>query len=108
MIKRVLLGRQALQQAWARISPDMPLEVVESPYREFVKPALGYVRSLEPGPGHTVAVVIPEFVVAHWWENLLHNQNAFRLKGALYLIPWVVVMSIPLHLRVADEKASGD
>jgi amino acid transporter len=99
---------EALQQAWARISPDMPLEVVESPYREFVKPALDYVRSLEPGPDHTVAVVIPEFVVAHWWENLLHNQNAFRLKGALYLIPWVVVMSIPLHLRVADEKASGD
>jgi amino acid transporter len=99
---------EALQQAWTRISPDMPLEVVESPYREFVKPALEYVRSLEPGPDHTVAVVIPEFVVAHWWENLLHNQNAFRLKGALYLIPWVVVMSIPLHLRVADQKASAE
>ncbi len=77
---------------------------MESPYREFVKPALAYVRSLEPGPDHTVAVVIPEFVVEHWWENLLHNQNALRLKGALYLIPWVVVMSIPLHLRVAGRR----
>ena len=63
--------------------------------------------SLKPGPDHTVAVVIPEFVVEHWWENLLHNQNALRLKGALYLVPWVVVMSIPLHLRVAGPKESG-
>jgi len=99
---------EALRRTWARISPDMPLEVVESPYREFVKPALEYVRSLQPGPDHTVAVVIPEFVVEHWWENLLHNQNALRLKGALYLIPWVVVMSIPLHLRAAGQEKPGD
>jgi amino acid transporter len=97
-----------LQQSWARISPDMPLEVVDSPYREFVKPALAYVRSLEPGPDHTVAVIIPEFVVEHWWENLLHNQNALRLKGALFLVPWVVVMSIPLHLRAASKEGSDD
>ena len=97
-----------LQQSWARISPDMPLEVVDSPYREFVKPALAYVRSLEPGPDHTVAVIIPEFVVEHWWENLLHNQNALRLKGALFLVPWVVVMSIPLHLRAAGKEGSDD
>lgn len=95
---------EALQEAWARISPNMPLEVVESPYREFVKPALEYVRSLNPGPDHTVAVVIPEFVVEHWWENLLHNQNALRLKGALFLVPWVVVMSIPLHLRITGKE----
>ncbi|MFH0916323.1 MAG: APC family permease [bacterium] len=99
---------EALQASWERISPDMPLEVVESPYREFVKPALEYVRSLDPGPDHTVAVVIPEFVVEHWWENLLHNQNALRLKGALFLVPWVVVMSIPLHLRVAGKEGSSD
>ena len=98
----------ALEEAWARISPDIPLEVVDSPYREFVKPALEYVRSLEPGPDHVVTVVIPEFVVEHWWENLLHNQNALRLKGALFLLPWVVVMSIPLHLREVAKEHSAD
>ena len=97
-----------LRKTWARISPDVELEVVESPYREFVKPALDYVRSLEPGPDHTVVVVIPEFVVEHWWENLLHNQSALRLKGALFLVPWVVVISIPLHLRVARSRGAGD
>ena len=97
-----------LRETWARIAPDMELEMVESPYREFVKPALDYVRSLEPGPDHTVVVVIPEFVVEHWWENLLHNQSALRLKGALFLVPWVVVISIPLHLRVARSRGAGD
>ena len=85
-------GVSDVREAWSRIAPDIELELVESPYREFVKPALDYVRSLEPGPDHTVSVVIPEFVVEHWWENLLHNQSALRLKGALFLVPWVVVV----------------
>jgi hypothetical protein len=97
-----------LRKVWAGVAPDLELEVVESPYREFVKPALEYVRSLEPGPEHTVAVIIPEFVVEHWWENLLHNQSALRLKGALFLVPWVVVISIPLHFRIARRRGAGD
>jgi hypothetical protein len=72
--------------------------VVESPYREFIKPAVNFVRSLEPSPDHTVTVVIPELVVEHWWEALLHNQDALRLKASLLRVPWVVVMSIPLHV----------
>lgn len=99
---------EALREVWARVAPDIELEVVESPFREFVKPALDYVRSLQPGPDHTVAVIIPEFVVEHWWENLLHNQSALRLKGALYLVPWVVVINIPLHFRVARKRTIAD
>jgi hypothetical protein len=91
-----------LEEQWAEMGVDVPLEVVESPYREFVRPAVQHVRSLEPGPNHMVIVVIPEFVVEHWWEALLHNQNALRLKGALFLVPWVVVVSIPLHISSAD------
>jgi amino acid transporter len=87
-----------LKRTWERLAPDVVLEVVDSPYREFIKPAVAYIRALGPGPDHTVTVIIPEFVVEHWWENLLHNQNALRLKGALLLLPWVVVTSIPLHL----------
>ena len=84
--------------------PDVSLEVVESPYREFIKPAVAYVRSLKPGPDHKVTVVIPEFVVEHWWEVFLHNQDALRLKGALYVVPWVVVINIPLHISAAKTQ----
>lgn len=97
-----------LEEQWAEMGVDVPLEVIESPYREFVRPAVQHVRSLEPGPNHMVIVVIPEFVVEHWWEALLHNQNALRLKGALFLVPWVVVVSIPLHISSADSLFTGD
>jgi len=97
-----------LQDTWARMNIDLPLEVVESPFREFIKPAVAYVRSLKPGPDHTVTVVIPEFVVEHWYETLLHNQDALRLKGALYVVPWVVVINIPLHISAARTGETPD
>jgi amino acid transporter len=89
---------ERLLDRWMEVGIDVPLEVVESPYREFIKPAVNFVRSLEPSPDHTVTVVIPELVVEHWWEALLHNQDALRLKASLLRVPWVVVMSIPLHV----------
>jgi amino acid transporter len=92
----------ALQRTWAEMGIDVPLQVVDSPYRELVRPALEYVRSLRPSPDHTVTVIIPEFVVEHWWENFLHNQNALRLKAALLGVPWVVVISIPFHIGAAE------
>lgn len=88
-----------LQRTWQEMDINVPLVVVDSPYREFVRPAVEYVKSLHPGSDHTVTVIIPEFVVEHWWENFLHNQNALRLKAALLGVPWVVVISIPFHLR---------
>jgi amino acid transporter len=94
----------ALQRTWQEMDINIPLVVVDSPYREFVRPALEYVRSLRPGPNHTVTVIIPEFVVEHWWENFLHNQNALRLKGALLRVPWVVVISIPFHIGAAEPE----
>ena len=87
-----------LEDSWATMGTAVELKVIESPYRELVRPAVEYVRSLRPGPDHVVTVIIPEFVVEHWWEAALHNQNAFRLKGALLLVPWVVVLSVPFHI----------
>jgi hypothetical protein len=98
---------ERLQATWANMEIDVPLEVVDSPFREFVKPAVAYVKSLDPGPDHTVTVVIPEFVVEHWWEALLHNQDALRLKATLLGVPWVVVMSIPLHVGAAARRAAA-
>ena len=88
----------ALQHNWLEMGGDVPLIVVDSPFREFTRPAVEYVRSLRPGPRHTVTVIIPEFVVQHWWDNFLHNQNALRLKAALLGEPWVAVISIPFHI----------
>jgi amino acid transporter len=93
-----------LQRNWVEMEIDVPLKVVDSPYREFIRPAVEYVRSLEPSRRHTVTVIIPEFVVEHWWDNVLHNQNALRLKAALLGVPWVVVISIPFHIGVADDE----
>jgi hypothetical protein len=95
----------ALQRTWEEMEIDVPLQVVDSPYRELIRPALDYVRSLRPSADHTVTVIIPEFVVEHWWENFLHNQNALRLKAALLGVHWVVVISIPFHIAAAEEGA---
>ena len=66
----------------------VPLVVIESPYRETVRPVLRYVRQLRREyPGDVISIVIPEYVVAHWWEHLLHNQTALRLKGRLLFEP---------------------
>jgi len=94
----------ALQHTWAEMEINIPLVVVDSPYREFTRPAIEYVRSLKPSGKHTVTVIIPEFVVEHWWENFLHNQNALRLKASLLGVPWVVVISIPFHIGERDEQ----
>ena len=95
---------ERLSEAWIRLGTDVPLSVIDSPYRELTKPVVEYVRSLNPGPEHTVTVVIPEFVVEHWWQALLHNQDALRLKGALLFMPWVAVISIPY--RMSRHKAA--
>ena len=74
----------------------VPLVVIESPYRETVRPVLRYVRQLRrENPGDVISIVIPEYVVAHWWEHLLHNQTALRLKGRLLFEPSVSVTSVP-------------
>jgi amino acid transporter len=93
----------ALQRTWREMEIDVPLVVVDSPYRELTRPAVEYVESIHPSPEHTVTVIIPEFVVEHWWENALHNQNALRLRAALRGVPWVVVISYPFHIGAQPE-----
>jgi len=76
------------------------LLVIESPYRSLSRPLLAYIDTLhERHPDETLTVILPEFLVAHWWEYLLHNQTAFRLKAALLFRPGIVVTDVPQHLR---------
>ncbi len=76
------------------------LLIIESPYRTLLRPILAYIDAMhQRHPEDTLSVIVPEFVVAHWWEYLLHNQVALRLKAALLLRPGVAVLNLPQHLR---------
>jgi len=91
-----------LQRDWDRHDLDIPLVIVDSPYREMTRPVLDYIRNLHrAGPRDVVTVFIPEYVVGRWWEHLLHNQSAFRLKARLLFEPGVMVTSVPWQLRSA-------
>ncbi|NIH79603.1 APC family permease [Amycolatopsis viridis] len=85
---------------WEAKGFKVPLKVVESPYREITRPVLDYVKRVRgDNPRDVVTVLIPEYVVGRWWEQLLHNQSALRLKGRLLFQPGVMVTSVPWQLR---------
>jgi amino acid transporter len=89
-----------LRDEWERFSIDIPLVIIESPYRAFTGPLLTYIDSIErKNPQAQVTVVLAEFVPKHWWHHLLHNQTALRLKAALLFRPNTVVTDIPYHLE---------
>ncbi len=93
----------ALRAAWASAELPVPLTVLDSPYREVTRPIVDHVRNLRrEGPRDLVVVYIPEYVVGHWWEHVLHNQTALRLKGRLLFTPGVVVASVPWQLASAE------
>ncbi len=89
-----------LMDEWDDRNTGVPLKVLHSPYREVVKPIVEYATAIRrANPRGVVAVYIPEYVVGRWWEQLLHNQTALRLKGRLLFTPGVMVTSVPYQLR---------
>jgi amino acid transporter len=97
-----------LQAEWDRRNIPVPLKVLDSPYREVTRPILDYVRSLHrSSPRDLVIVYVPEYVVGRWWEQILHNQSALRLKARLLFVPGVMVCAVPWQLAssalVADR-----
>ncbi|MEU5400558.1 APC family permease [Streptomyces sp. NPDC005963] len=96
---------RALRAEWERRGINVPLKILDSPYREITRPVIEYVKGLrKESPRDVVSVVIPEYVVGHWYEHLLHNQSALRLKGRLLFTPGVMVTSVPFQL-VSSEAA---
>ncbi|MGW0186094.1 APC family permease [Streptomyces sp. NPDC003362] len=94
---------KALREEWERRGIDVPLKVLDSPYREITRPVIEYVKSLRrESPRDAVSVIIPEYVVGHWYEHLLHNQSALRLKGRLLFTPGVMVTSVPYQLASSE------
>jgi amino acid transporter len=94
---------------WDERNFGVPLKVLHSPFREIVRPIVEYASEIrKANPRGVVAVYIPEYVVGRWWEQLLHNQTALRLKGRLLFSPGVMVISVPYQLRssqIARERA---
>ncbi|WP_218620644.1 APC family permease [Mycolicibacterium hippocampi] len=107
---------RALVHKWEQSDISVPLKVIASPYREITRPVLDYVKRVgKDSPRTVVTVFIPEYVVGHWWEQLLHNQSALRLKGRLLFEPNVMVTSVPWQLssserlkKLQPQSAPGD
>ncbi len=101
-----------LMQEWDERHLDVPLKVLHSPYRELVRPIVEYATEIRrANPRGVVAVYIPEYVVGRWWEQLLHNQTALRLKGRLLFTPGVMVTSVPYQLQssqIARDRVRRD
>ncbi len=93
----------ALAREWEDRAIPVALKVIDSPFREITKPVMDYVRrARKDAPRDVVAVFIPEYVVGHWWEQILHNQSALRLKGRLLFTPGVMVTSVPWQLSSSE------
>jgi hypothetical protein len=98
---------ESLLEEWDRRQIPVPLKVLSSPYREVTRPIVEYVRGIRrASPRDVVTVYIPEYVVGHWWEQLLHNQSALRLKGRLLFTPGVMVTSVPYQLASSEAAAA--
>jgi amino acid transporter len=93
-----------LVHEWEDSDISVPLKVIASPYREITRPVLEYVKRVSrESPRTVVTVFIPEYVVGHWWEQVLHNQSALRLKGRLLFEPNVMVTSVPWQLSSSER-----
>jgi amino acid transporter len=94
-----------LVRSWEHSDISVPLKVIASPYREITRPILDYVKRVsKESPRTVVTVFLPEYVVGHWWEHVLHNQSALRLKGRLLFMPGVMVTSVPWQLNSSERR----
>ena len=103
----------SMRERWVRQIPDVPLVVVESPYRALVGPLLSYMDVLQAAwppdkPEPITFVVIPEYVARSWWERLLYNQSAKRLRSMLLGRPHTVIVNVPYRREDEEPYVIGD
>jgi hypothetical protein len=94
---------EKLMREWSDREIAVPLRIVASEYRDMLAPVIKYLERIDIGPRDVVQVFIPEYVTGHWWEAILHNQSALRLKSRLLYMPGVMVTSVPYQLRSAEQ-----
>jgi amino acid transporter len=89
-----------MQQRWADWGCDVPLVMLDSPFRSLILPVMNYIDEVDTRYNdHELLVILPEFVPAHWWEHLLHNQTGLILRTALLFRKGKVVISVPYRLE---------
>jgi len=91
---------QAIREKWSDYGEGTRLVILNSPYRLLVEPMMDYIQNLINlrQPNEMITVVVPQFVPAHWWENLLHNQSALLLRFSLLFKPGVVIVEVPYQV----------
>lgn len=95
---------EKLQADWPNYCEGVPLRVIRSPFRKIVEPIIDELdRMRRVEPEYTFTVIIPEFVTRHWWEHILHNQTALRIKATLLMKPKTIVISVPYHLAPIED-----
>ncbi len=83
------------------------LRTIYSPYRELTGPVMRFIDEIDQDwPDDIITVVVPEFVLTHWWEQILHNQSALLLRARLRLRPNTVVTAVPTHVDGRDRSAT--
>jgi len=85
-----------LETAWFDAGLEVPLDIVEAPFRDLTGPMLEEVRRYSADPGTVVNVIVPEVIVNHWWQLPLHNQNALFIKRLFLYEDRVVLSSVPM------------
>jgi amino acid transporter len=100
---------ERLQQDWVRRDIPVTLRILDSPYREITSPIIDYVKEIRTeSPNDLIAVFVPQYVVGHWWEQVLHNQSALRLKSRLLFSNSVMVISVPWQLESSEHSLEND
>jgi hypothetical protein len=100
---------ESIQNQWAEHHLDMALEIKLSPYRDLSGPVLEFLDELdEAHENDIITVILPEFVLTKWWEQLLHNQSALLIKGRLLFRRNTVVVSVPYHIERDQAEVIGE
>ncbi len=99
---------EQLIAGWHERELDVPLVIVEAPFRDIGVPLLAEIRKHTSRGDTVVTVVLPELIPRHWWEGFLHNQTGLFVKEMLLTEPNVVLTSVPFHLRHPEVAASVD
>lgn len=95
-------------QDWERLRIPVPITALASPYRDIPGALIEHIRSIKrESPRDLIVVYIPEYVVGHWWEQLVHNQTALRVKNRLHYEPGVLIASVPWRLLSAKNALGG-
>jgi len=89
-----------LEDKWGKWGLGVPLVVLTSPYRSLLRPLLDHIDHIQSrGDEQMVTIVLPEFLPRRWWHQILHNQTALLIKGALLFRRNIVVADVPYLLK---------